>query len=181
MTYEQAGHGMAGLGIQTNEAAVLTLKDRLEHHFTTGISTVEVASQNSDELSANFRKYFETADSRYKSYALSGNADRLQKLTELLDRHEITYSYKNSGKLSGYNYQQAGNQSGNFEKNTLVVSTNQPKGKMVKVLFEPQTKLTDSVTYDITAWSLPYAYGLNTTASTSTIQAGENEIGRAHV
>lgn len=174
MTYEQAGHGMAGLGIQTNEAAVLTLKDRLEHHFTTGISTVEVASQNSDELSANFRKYFETADSRYKSYALSGNADRLQKLTELLDRHEITYSYKNSGKLSGYNYQQAGNQSGNFEKNTLVVSTNQPKGKMVKVLFEPQTKLTDSVTYDITAWSLPYAYGLNTTASTSTIQAGEN-------
>lgn len=116
MTYEQAGHGMAGLGIQTNEAAVLTLKDRLEHHFTTGISTVEVASQNSDELSANFRKYFETADSRYKSYALSGNADRLQKLTELLDRHEITYSYKNSGKLSGYNYQQAGNQSGNFEK-----------------------------------------------------------------
>ena len=35
-----------------------------------------------------------------------------------------------------------------------------PKGKMVQVLFEPKTVISDSLTYDITAWSLPYAYGL---------------------
>jgi hypothetical protein len=42
----------------------------------------------------------------------------------------------------------------------LVVSTSQIKGPMVQVLFEPKTVISDSLTYDITAWSLPYAYGL---------------------
>ena len=40
---------------------------------------------------------------------------------------------------------------------------------MVKVLFEPNAKLSDSLTYDITAWSLPYAYGLETVASKSLV------------
>ena len=31
---------------------------------------------------------------------------------------------------------------------------------MLQVWFEPKTILQDSLTYDITAWSLPYAYGL---------------------
>ena len=48
----------------------------------------------------------------------------------------------------------------------LVIHTQQPKGKMVKVLFEPNAKLTDSLTYDITAWSLPYAHGFKAIAST---------------
>jgi len=32
---------------------------------------------------------------------------------------------------------------------------------MVKVLFEKESKLVDSATYDITAWSIPYVYGVN--------------------
>ena len=43
---------------------------------------------------------------------------------------------------------------------------------MVKVLFEPQSKLVDSVTYDITAWSLPYVYGLTAYASKERINTG---------
>ena len=46
---------------------------------------------------------------------------------------------------------------------------------MVKVLFEPQTKLSDSITYDITAWSLPYAYGLNTIASKNLVQSNSKQ------
>ena len=57
----------------------------------------------------------------------------------------------------------------------LVVSTNQPKGTLVKVLFEPNAKLSDSVTYDITAWSLPYAYGLDAVASSNLVSAGNKE------
>ena len=45
------------------------------------------------------------------------------------------------------------------------LSTNQIKGKMAHVLLEPKTKLNDSLTYDITAWSLPYAYGLKASAT----------------
>ena len=44
MTYEQAGHGRAGLGINTDEGNVLTLKDRVAHHTTTGLSTFNISS-----------------------------------------------------------------------------------------------------------------------------------------
>jgi hypothetical protein len=55
-----------------------------------------------------------------------------------------------------------------------VIHTDQPKGKMVKVLFEPNAKLTDSLTYDITAWSLPYAHGIQTIASKTKVNAETN-------
>ncbi|MGA9325046.1 MAG: zinc carboxypeptidase, partial [Salegentibacter sp.] len=67
----------------------------------------------------------------------------------------------------GFNYLENGSGKMQLSNKSLIVSTDQPKGKMVKVLFEPQTKLNDSLTYDITAWSLPYAYGLEAVASTS--------------
>ena len=46
----------------------------------------------------------------------------------------------------------------------------QPKGRMVKVLFEQQSKLVDSATYDITAWSIPYSYGVNAWAVKENLQ-----------
>ena len=60
-------------------------------------------------------------------------------------------------------------------ENSLVVSTDQTKGTLVKVLFEPNAKLSDSLTYDITAWSLPYAYGLDALASTSAVSGSPYE------
>lgn len=178
MTYEQAGHGRAGLGIKTDEGYILTLKDRLEHHFTTGLSTVEVASKNASELNNEFQKYFKSSDFQYKSYALAGNRDKIESLKTLLDRHAIKYSYSNQGKISGFNYRSNSNGSLNSADNTLIVSTDQPKGKMVKVLFEPKTKLVDSLTYDITAWSLPYAYGLDAVASSKIITGSEKSSTR---
>jgi len=46
----------------------------------------------------------------------------------------------------------------------LVVDAHQPKGLLAQVLLDPSSQLEDSVTYDITAWSLPYAYGLDAVA-----------------
>jgi hypothetical protein len=53
----------------------------------------------------------------------------------------------------------------------IIVSTQQEKGTLVSVLFEPRTKLSDSLTYDITAWSLPYAYGIDAYAVEQEIKA----------
>ncbi len=170
MTYEQAGNGRAGLGIKTDEGKILTLEDRIDHHFTTGISTVEVASKNASELNSEFENFFKNSDFTYKSYVLNGTPDKIASLTALLDKHEINYSYGNGNRASGFGYKDSKNTSINTGENTLIVSTNQPKGKMVKVLFEPKTKLTDSLTYDITAWSLPYAYGMNTVASNRLVE-----------
>lgn len=169
MTYEQGGHGQAGLGVMTDEGEELTLVDRLTHHTTTALSTVEISSKNAKRLNEEFKKFFENADQKYKSYALSGDPDQLERLQNLLDRHEIQYEKATGSKASGYHYSTKSQGSIELNEHSMVVHTDQPKGKMVKVLFEPNTSLADSLTYDITAWSLPYAYGLNAVASSSRI------------
>jgi hypothetical protein len=54
----------------------------------------------------------------------------------------------------------------------IVINSNQPRSNLLRVLFERSSRISDSVTYDITAWSIPYvyglqAYGLNTWVSTT--------------
>ncbi|WP_204346160.1 M14 metallopeptidase family protein [Psychroserpens algicola] len=176
MTYEQAGHGRAGLGILNDEGDVLTLVDRLTHHTTTGLSTVEISSKNAEKLNTEFAKFFNNSGLKYKSYVLKGDTDKINSLMTLLDKHEISYGYAQGGKVSGYNYATSKDGQLNASSNDLVVSTNQPKGKMVKVLFEPNAKLSDSLTYDITAWSIPYAYGLDAIASKTLIPTNTNKL-----
>jgi hypothetical protein len=42
----------------------------------------------------------------------------------------------------------------------LIVKVDQPKAVFTQILFEPTNKMTDSLSYDITAWNLPLAYGV---------------------
>jgi len=176
MTYEQGGHGMAGLGILNDEGHVLTLVERLTHHTVTGLSTVEMASKNAGQLNSEFAKFFDNSDLKYKSYVVKGNTDNLQSLKTLLSKHDIAFEKANGSKVSGYDYNTGKQGSMNIDNNTLVVHSNQPKGKMVKVLFEPNAKLSDSLTYDITAWSIPYAYGLDAIASTTKINSSASLV-----
>lgn len=177
MTYEQAGHGRAGLGIDNDEGIELTLIDRAQHHYTTGLSTVEISSKNAEKLNTEFKKFFADKNYKYKSYVLKNeNSDKTQRLINLLDKHEIKYEFANSGKVKGYNYATLKEESLNVTSSDLVVHTNQPKGRMVKVLFEPQTKILDSLTYDSTAWALPYAHGFNAVASENTVSSSKKEM-----
>ncbi|MGJ5642256.1 M14 metallopeptidase family protein [Formosa sp. S-31] len=169
MTYEQAGHGRGGLGIMTDEGSVLTLKDRIAHHTTTGLSTVEMASKNATQINSEFQNFFNPTDLKYKSFVLSGDRDKIESLKSLLKQHDISFYQSNSSKVNGYNYTKGDKYTKTISDSDLIVSTNQPKGKMVQVLFEPNVKLKDSLTYDITAWSIPFAYGLDATASTKLI------------
>ncbi|WP_339662787.1 M14 family metallopeptidase [uncultured Polaribacter sp.] len=175
MTYEQAGHSKAGLGVKTDDSSVLTLKDRALHHKTTGLSTVEIASKNAEKLNTEFKKYFENKNFEYKSYVLKNdNQDKTNRLKKLLDTHEIKYEYATNGIAKGYNYTTQNEDKMTISDGDLVIHTNQPKGKMVKVLFEPKAKLVDSLTYDITAWSIPYAHGFNAIASRSVVNSTQN-------
>ena len=175
MTYEQAGHGRAGLGIHTDEGEILTLKDRAAHHLTTGLSTVEISSKNAKKLNSEFRKFFNNSGLNFKSYVLKNeNADKMNRLKELLDTHEIKYENAKNGSVKGYSYTTQKDAKLDVSNKDLVIHTDQPKGKMVKALFEPNAKLVDSLTYDITAWSLPYAHGFNAVASKSKVNSTTN-------
>ncbi len=169
MTYEQGGSGRAGLGITTRIGDTLTLKDRISHHHTTGLSTIEVASKHAQKLNNEFKKFYTKTKFKYKSYVMNGNKDNVEALTNLLKQHSIEYQWAKDGRVKGYSYSAGKTQSLSVNNKSLVVHTDQPKGTLVKVLFEPKAKLSDSLTYDITAWSLPYAYGLNAVASESKV------------
>ena len=172
MTYEQAGHGRAGLGVKTDEGEVLTLKNRAIHHMTTGLSTVEISSSNAVKLNTEFKKFFTNTNATYKSYVLkNNNEDKTRRLKALLDTHQIAYEHTESGSVKGYDYSSLKEEKMSVSLSDIVVHTDQPKGKMVKALFEPVTKLEDSLTYDITAWSLPYAHGFKAIASRNKVNS----------
>jgi hypothetical protein len=104
-------------------------------------------------------------------------------LAQFFKKHNIesTRLAKNSS-VRGFDYQSQKNGSTSFSKNALVISTDQTKGKMAHILLEPNTKLNDSLTYDITAWSLAYAYGLKANATqenVAVIPYIENQISAA--
>jgi hypothetical protein len=56
-----------------------------------------------------------------------------------------------------------------------VISVDQPKGVLTNILFEPETFVSDSLTYDITAWAVPYFFGVQAYATTSLISVTKDE------
>ena len=175
MTYEQGGSGRGGLEVINETGSELTLKDRLLHHHTTGISTVEESGKRYLDLISQNHEFYNNQKFEYQSYVLFGEKDKIKLLSELLDAHEIEYSFGSSGNAKGFQYSLNDKGSHQIENGDLIISTNQKKGTLVNVLFEPKTKLSDSLTYDITAWSLPYAYGLDAIASDKEIEGNETE------
>jgi len=161
MTYEQAGGGIAGLGIINSEGKNLTLVDRIEHHTISGISTVETSSLNAKKLNNEFVKFFRYSDKKARNYILSGDNDKIEKLGKFLKKHKIDFFSTKKQKINAFSYNENKSVSYTTKQTDIVVPTSQSRRKLVDVLFERTTKLSDSVTYDITAWSLPYVYGLN--------------------
>ncbi len=165
MTYEQGGGPRGGLGVVNDDRDTLTLVDRVMHHYATSLSTIEAASKNATQLVTEFKKFFDNSrnavGSNYKTYVLTSNdAYKIASVKNLLDRNRIEYGALN-GRVKGFHYFSGKDEEGALQKYTLAISAYQPKSTLVKVLFEPKGTLTDSVTYDITAWAVPYAYGVD--------------------
>ncbi|WP_242916856.1 M14 family metallopeptidase [Pontibacter liquoris] len=168
MTYEQGGSGRAGLAYIKADGDTLTLTDRIAHHVAASKATLQAASEKADQLKQEFRKYYDNnlnhPGGTYKTFVLKAtdqNAEKIQQLANYLDRQQIAYGYGSKSKSAkGFNYTTGKNESFKVGDNDLVVSMYQPKSTLVKVLFEPESKLEDSLTYDITTWAIPYAYGL---------------------
>lgn len=175
MTYEQAGHGRAGKGIQLENGDTLKLIDRIDHHTTTGLSTIEISSVNSDRLIKNFTDFFKTKPKgKYTSFIIRGSngEDKLKSLAEFLDLHGIQYGRSTVDKpVKAFNYRTGKEESVRLQNNDLVINAYQPMSVLTQVLFEPEPSLEDSITYDITAWALPYARDLIAYASKERITA----------
>lgn len=179
MTYEQGGIG-AGRAVLMNNGDTLTLADRIAHHTTAILSTIEVSSQNADALIKNFSTYWQSSQANppgtYKTFIISSDnvSGRLDAFCALLDRNGIRYGMAADNFTTRvFNYQTGKTERMEVTSSDLIISAYQPKAVLTQVLLEPETFIEDSVTYDITAWSLPYAYGLKAFASTDRIDVSK--------
>jgi hypothetical protein len=166
MTYEKGGSGRAGRAIIMDNGDTLRLRDRIDHHVTTALSTVEITSLNADRLVANFKKYYQdninNPKGKFKTYVIK-SSESSKALAELLKRNKIDFAYATeSQKLNGYHYQSEEIRNFEVEPEDIVIDVKQPKSTLLQVLFEPDPMLEDSITYDITAWCIPFAYGVET-------------------
>ncbi|GAB3558406.1 M14 family metallopeptidase [Spirosoma fluminis] len=178
MTYEQGGNSRAGLTIEKDDGDTLTLRQRIDHHVAASIATLESVADRPAEIVKEFGNFFDKARNTpvgaYKSYVIKsgGDAGRMKALTQLLERNKISYGYAGKAQtLTGFNYMSQKNEkSVAIAAEDVVISAYQPKSTLLKILFEPKSSLEDSVTYDITAWSLPYAFGLQTYGLTTRLE-----------
>ena len=175
MTYEQAGNTSAGVSVITEDRDTLTLVDRAIHHHASAMNVLAYSAQHATKIMNEYKKYFDDAVagqlSQYQSYVVKYKANDHSKfvaLKDLLDKNGIL-SYSSKGVIKGLDYATKKDVSYAYTEQDLIVPGDQSKAALVRVLFEPESKLSDSVTYDITAWSLPYVYGLDAIASPNKI------------
>ncbi|HEX6225676.1 MAG TPA: M14 family metallopeptidase, partial [Chryseolinea sp.] len=178
MTYEQGGQ--SGLSITTKEGDSLTLRDRLTHHHTSGLATIEVTSNHAERVVDEFEKYFRenltNPVSPYKTYIIKAdnNPDKIEHITKWMDLHLIKYGHAAAGQsMRGFDYQTQTIANFTLTTDDLVVSIYQPKSRFITTIFEPQSNLADSVTYDITAWNLMYANDLKAFATSQRVNVGK--------
>ncbi|HEX8348414.1 MAG TPA: zinc carboxypeptidase, partial [Hymenobacter sp.] len=180
MTYEQGGGSPAGVAYARPSGDTLTLGQRIAHHVAASRATIQATAERHDDLLREFQKYYDDARTKpkgeYKSFVLSGTSDpgQLRAFTQYLDRQQIKYGYAPKRlKVRAFDYTSGKIESVQIEPRDVVVSMYQPKSTLVKVLFEPQPQLEDSLTYDITAWALPYSFGLKAYALRDRLAASE--------
>ncbi len=168
MTYEQAGHSSGGSGVITAEGDTLTLLDRLTHHTASGLSTIEVTAQNYKKVISEFTDFYKNAmengSGEYKTFIVkkSSNPDKASRLLRYLANQNIEFAVASrSSNENGYDFDTGKTGRVSVQEGDYVINTYQPKGTLVRVLFEPKPELVDSLTYDITAWEMHYAYGVD--------------------
>lgn len=164
MTYEQAGNSSSGRSIILDNGDTLTIEDKILHNTTVALSTIEMGADNDKELISAFKKFFDESrtkpKSKFMTYVFKKHPS-LDRLTTLLTRTGIEYYYAaNNQKISnGFKVGSKNGSNVQIDEGDLVIQAKQPKSVMLQILMEEEAFLPDSLTYDITAWSLPFAYG----------------------
>jgi len=158
--------------IQESENGTLTFPFTIRNQFTTALSTVEAAKEMRVKLLNYQRQFFkdmgiEYSIGRAQAIVFGDNKDAAKAwhLAEVLNRHKIKF-HELSGdvRLNGTFYKKG---------HSYVVPIKQRNYRLIKAMFEKRTSFTDSIFYDISAWTFPLAFNLDHTEVRSMGYAGK--------
>jgi hypothetical protein len=167
MTYEQAGHSPAGTAILREDGELLTLRDRVAHHFTAALATVETAARHRDALLADFARFFEDAiwegnNGAERAFVLvpGRDPDRCDELVDLLLRQgvEVQRATAPFEAKRAHAYAPDVVEDRLVPAGAFVVSLAQPMKHLARTLLEPRSPVREPYFYDVSAWSLPLLY-----------------------
>jgi hypothetical protein len=161
MTYEQAGSGRAGLTIRQPDDQMLTLRQRATQHRTSGNATLRAAAARRFALLSDFLRFHQAADDGLPDIlVVAGEDARGSALLDLLRRQGIRVEQATRPFRADAAPHHGFSRRREFPAGTLLVRARQPRGRLAVTLLQPETVLEATHSYDITAWSLPFAYGI---------------------
>ena len=171
MTYEQGGSGGAGVLVQQDSGDLLSLKQRVKNHVSSSLEAMFTSARLSTNLVDEMAEFFEQNRAnpigQFKAYCVpvnETNAQRVQELVDFLGMHQIQCEQimRDQRIPKAWEYGTKTTRTLMANVGDLVINAHQTHSGLLQVLFDPDPVLTDSLTYDITTWSTPYAYGLQT-------------------
>ncbi|WP_456376647.1 M14 family metallopeptidase [Lutibacter sp.] len=151
---------------------VLTFPYTIKNQFTATLSTLEAVNAMRVKLLSYQRDFYknvskESQKDPVKAIVFGDEKDKMKTyhLAEILKRHKIKFYNLNTTVTS---------KGKRFNKNnSYIIPTNQKHYKLIKAMFEKQTSFTDSLFYDISAWTFPLAFDLNYAKLKATAAIGE--------
>ncbi|MCK5489970.1 MAG: hypothetical protein KAI98_08270 [Gemmatimonadetes bacterium] len=171
MTYEQAGSRGAGLVVRRPDGTNLTLADRATHHRVAGLSTLRAAAARKTELLTEFAGFHRSQGVDQPDVLLVPGPDpsAMQDLAASLQTQGVRVERATRPFRASARPHPGFAERAEFPVGTYRVRARQPRGRLAVTLLQPETPLDDGVTgtYDITAWSLPYAYGVEAHSAVS--------------
>ena len=161
--------------IQETENGLLTFPFTIRNQFTTALSTIEAAKNMRVKILDYQRDFFndlriEAAKSKTRSIVFGDSKDgaKAWHLAEILNRQKIRFhELSKDVVISGKKY---------IKGKSYVVPMNQKNHRMIKAMFEKRTTFTDSLFYDISAWTFPLAFNVDYSEQSSMANAGEEIV-----
>ncbi len=170
MTYEQGGSGFAGLLVERPDGTTLSLRDRSMGHRVAQNATLRTAAAGKTELVEGFARFHREIDEGLDdTYLIPGDdPTRVEALVALLQRHEIEVERLGSEVSLSTEPHPGFEARATLPEGTYRVRARQPRGRLAGALLRPDNLLEGTSSYDITAWALPFAYGVEAHGSRAT-------------
>ena len=158
--------------IQESENGTLTFPFTIRNQFVTALSTIEAAWNMRAKLLEYQRDFFtEMRTNKTKKGSrgfIFGDAKdgaRAWHLAEILQRHKIRFhELRADTEIDGKKFQKA---------KSYVIPMDQKNPKLIQAMFEKRTTFSDSLFYDISAWTFPLAFNLDYAETTRLPEIGE--------
>ena len=144
--------------IQESTNGILTFPFTIRNQLTAAFSTLKAAKNMRVKLLDYMKDFYDKqidSASKYESIIFGKEKDKstVYHLAEVLNSHKIKFNtISQDVEVNGTKYS---------KDNSFIVPLNQPKRTLIRAMFDTQTTFSDSLFYDVSAWTFPLAFNVN--------------------